>query len=317
MHDIESPTWYRGHVGCPAIVAGDRLDRVLEPLSAGRIVIGHTPTANREIVGRLDQRILEIDTGMLTEYYRGSAHALRLPAEGAATVIGEEGDSATIGPDPRQQGQGSLTTEQVEMLLLRGELAPGAEREDGARNVVVSDGTHSLPAVFYPDPTRRSSPEVAAYRLDRLLGVGMVPATVRRAVDGEIGAVQAVPDGALAEDERAAAGAGAGAWCPLSEQWQAMYVFDALIAQPGRAPSHMLYDRETFRLHLTGHGDAFWRRSSRPRYLRDVELTVHPAWRSALEALTESVVELEFGDVLDKRQRRALATRRDKLLEET
>ena len=38
------------------------------------------------------------------------------------------------------------------------------------------------------------------------------------------------------------------------------------------------------------------------------------AWRRALESLDEQTLEAEFGDVLDKRRRRALLARRDWLL---
>ncbi len=317
VHDNGSPTWYRGHVGCPAILERSRLDAALAAVKAGRIVIGHTPTANREVVGRIDERIIEIDTGMLTSYYGGSAHALRLPAGGVPSVIGEDGTLVLGGvlPDPRPEGRGSLSAEAITALLRDGTLSAGERREDGGVAVTVMDGEQGLPAVFYEAPSKRSLPAVAAFRLDRLLGIGLVPITVRRALDGRDGALQVLPEKAISEGERAQAQAGGGAWCPLPDQWQSMYLFDALVFQDGRSPGQILYDREAFQLFLVGNNDAFGTKSSRPRYLSEVELDVTPAWRAALGTLTPELVEREFGDVLDGRQRRALLKRRDRLLE--
>jgi hypothetical protein len=177
--------------------------------------------------------------------------------------------------------------------------------------------TGSIAAVFMPNPrTRGFVPELAAYRLDRLLNLGMVPATVARVVNGKEGAMQFLPANAADESQRSAQREGASAWCPLAEQWQAMYVFDALTFNPGRLPQTMLYGRGDWQLMLIGHDNAFAPRDGRPPYLRDTELELDGTWLEALTRVSDNVIRENLGDVLDRRRLNALIERRGELSRE-
>lgn len=313
VHDPDGPVWYRGHAGCPALLEAGRLDTALAGVGAGRIVIGHTPTANRRVVGRLDARIVEIDTGMLTSYYRGSAHALLL-GPGAPAVVDETGARPAIDADPRPDSAGALALDDVLRLLAEGRVELGERGVDGSVAARVSEGGTQLAARFHPGRSRRADNELAAWHLDRLLGVGLVPPTVVREVDGKDGALQLVPDNALNEAERAQVQAGGAAWCPLPQQWAAMYVFDTLIGKERRAQQEILYDRENFKLFVSGHADAFGTGRGLPRYLEGAELDVTTAWRDALATLTEDSLDAAVGEWLGRRQQRALLRRRDELV---
>jgi hypothetical protein len=157
-------------------------------------------------------------------------------------------------------------------------------------------------------------PELAAYRLDRLLALDMVPVTVAREVEGEAGVLQLFTANTRDETSRRASGEGYSAWCPLPEQWNAMYIFDALAHNALRQPQDILYDPGNWQLMLTGHGDAFAAKSGRPAWLEDAELDVGNAWEQALSSMSDEVLQTEFGDVLDKRRLSALIKRRDALL---
>jgi len=159
-------------------------------------------------------------------------------------------------------------------------------------------------------------PDLAAYRLDRYLDLDMVPVTVAREIDGDIGVLQYRPPATMNEQERRDKARGGSAWCPLPEQWGAMYVFDTLIHNPGRAQDRMLYSQDNWQLMLTGHEVSFETSRSRPGYLRDVPLAIGSYWQERLVALSEDVVEEMFADTLDRRRRRALSIRRDRLLED-
>ena len=76
LFSYQSPHWYRGHTYCSELIEGDRIDASLEEIGAVRVVVGHTPTPNREVVQRLDGRVIEVDTGMNNSYYKGRGHAL-------------------------------------------------------------------------------------------------------------------------------------------------------------------------------------------------------------------------------------------------
>jgi len=310
IHDAESPVWYRGTAGCSPRVEAARLQPVLDALGASRVVIGHTPTVTRGVVSRIGGRAIGIDTGMLNAYYKGSGHALVIEGNKLA-VVSEHGETLAVGPDPRLNGAGPLTTAALQTLLAEGDLVTGTKRTDGTRTMRVIHEGVSVDALFYPD----AGPELAAYRLDRLLDLQMVPVTVARTVDGRDGALQLLPAGHVNETGRREAGAGASAWCPLQAQWQSMYVFDTLAYKARRGPEQMLYDRRTWQLMLNGHGDAFGSGRGRPRYLKNIDVTVDTGWRETLAGLSDEQLEQELGTWLDRRRMRALVARRDRLLE--
>ena len=317
IHDQDSPLWYRGNVACSPLLEKSRLDAALRELDAGRVVIGHTPTPGREVLERLEGRVYEIDTGMLADYYGGSGHALVIEGD-RMTVIGESGEASAPVRHPRRVDSPSEDAPEAEMaaLLSSGEIL--STTEQGGRTVVtVAHGDGQVNAVFVPNPrTRGVLPELAAYRLDRLLDLGMVPVTVRREVDGRHGVLQYLPPSAIDERQRSARGDGGSAWCPLPLQWQAMYGFDALIYNPERVAERIHYTQPDWQLVLSGHDDAFDPRDERPAYLRNTEISPGGAWLAALTSIDNDVLKAELGDVLDKRRLLALYQRRDQLLRE-
>lgn len=316
IHDLNSPIWYRGNVACSAVIESDKLAAALKRIGAARVVIGHTPTLTGNLQLRLDGRVVEIDTGMLTAAYGGSGHALVIEG-GRLLSVGEKGDAASAPvPQPRHVGQRpeGLDTSGLERLLATGELGSPTVDETGRTVVEVREGEYRVMAHFAENPRAGIAPELAAYRLDRLLELDMVPVTVARELDGESGSLQFLQDRTVDEAARRERSLGAAAWCPLQEQWNAMYVFDALIGNGARHPQSMLYDPNGLQLMLIGHEDAFGTRSGRPRYLKEVDLQLGQAWATALTSLTDEVLQAELGDVLDERRLRALARRRDDLL---
>lgn len=315
IHGPNSPLWYRGNVGCGALIEEDRLLASLKAIGASRVVIGHTPTLGRSVLSRLDGRVIEIDTGMLSDYYRGDGHALVLEGDSIKVVGEKAGGQASPVTHPRRVGgrPAELSSDSLERLLANGSLS--AAGEDDAPNVYrVSLDGEEVEATFVPNPRRNFSPDLVAYRLDRILGLDMVPVTVQREVDGDDGALQYRPPSTMSEFARRESGRGGSAWCPLPDQWDAMYVFDALIHNPARVQDRMLYSPDNWQLILVGHDASFPTSRGWPAYVEGRSLVVTDEWRERLEALTDDVIADEFSDLLDRRRRNALATRRDRLL---
>lgn len=314
IDDQDGPLWYRGNVSCPPLMENARLTPVLAALGAQRVVIGHTPTASREVVARLGGRVIEIDTGMLNAYYKGSGHALVI-AGSSTNVVNEQGEHRTIEPDPRPNGYEAMPLHALEQLLQTGEVFLGERRKDGSYTAQVKSGERSVNAMFIPGKSRKWSPELAAYRVDRMLDLQFVPVTVARELNGRNGVLQLRPENLVGEDQRVLQQIGGSAWCPLPAQWDAMFVFDALIHNEVRAQQDMAYTRESWQMFLTNHYDAFGASRNPPRYLKDVTLKIDDAWRAALHGMTEQALQEQLGDVLDSRQLRALQNRRDSLLD--
>ncbi len=77
----ERELWYRGFATLPDDPAGGPFASLLERYGAKRFVTGHTPQENRRITVRYGGRVILIDTGMLTGYYKGRASALEIDGE--------------------------------------------------------------------------------------------------------------------------------------------------------------------------------------------------------------------------------------------
>ncbi len=318
VHDAVSPLWYRGTVGCSALVEGDVLAQSLAAIGAKRVVIGHTPTVTRRVLQKFDGQVIEIDTGMLSSAYQGSGNALVIEGDQLSVVNESNSGNGIPVPHPRRVGArgDALSAEALESLLAGGDIISAQVDEAGRKTVQVEAGGQTVSALFAKARSKRVNTELAAYRLDQLLGLEMVPVTVAREVDGERGSLQFLPQNVRDEAYRSAGGQGGSAWCPLSRQWNSMYVFDALVYNEGRAPGNMNYSPSNWQLLLTGHAKAFGTRSARPKYLAEIELQLTGTWVEALGSLTDSALAENLADVLDKRRLSALGKRRDMLLSE-
>jgi len=319
---VDGPLWYRSNVRCPGIIEEHRLDEALAAIGAERVVVGHTPTPNRKVLQRFDGRLIEIDTGMLNFYYSGIGHALILEGESVSVTSQAGADSLVPMEHPRQVGRraGNLSTEKLQQLLETGEIVsvdkatPSIADTTPRTEVRISDGKYTVNAVFHKRKGKAFYPGVAAYRMDRLLELDMVPVTVKREVKGSDGSLQFMPDNRTDEAARSSFGQGGSSSCPIMDQWAAMYVFDVLVYNEGRTQHRMMYDKSTWRLMLSEHDRAFANRKGRPGHLKNASVTVTAGWKNVLSELTDQVLQDSLGDVLDKRRLGALASRRDELL---
>jgi len=289
----------------------------LRAIGAKRVVIGHTPTLGRRIMQRFDGRIYEVDTGMLNEHYAGSGNALVMEQSRIFVINQDSEELLSVVPHPRRVGSrqgGYLDAADIEHLLASGNIVSTRKDDSGRQLVTVSNGLRGVEAVFAKQSARGFYPEVAAYRLDRLLELDMVPVTALRMIDGEAGSLQFLPYGSIDEQQRAAKGRGSSANCPMADQWDAMFVFDALIYNEGRYAKTIRYSPDNWQLLLVGHNKAFVSRKGRPKFLQGKELNLTNAWKDALTALTDDALADQFSDVLDKKRLRSLGTRRNELL---
>lgn len=313
----DGPLWYRGNVGCSEIIEGHQLQASLDAIGADRVVVGHTPTPSRKVLQRFGGRVIEVDTGMLSAYYKGSGNALVMEGDELRVFSQSGSDTYAPLPHPRYVGSrdGNLSADALMQLLATGEIVSDTkERKTGRRRVQVSDGTHTVSAIFNKRRGKGFFPDIAAYRLDRLLGLDMVPVTARRTIGKSEGSLQFIPAKASDEAERSSTGRGVSAKCALPRQWEAMYVFDMLIYNEGRSLQRMLYEPSYWSLILIEHESAFKSSKGRPPHLARAAVAVSEGWRETLRALDDAVLTEQLGDVLDNRRLKALGTRRDELL---
>jgi hypothetical protein len=316
----DGPLWYRGSSTCNGLIEGDGLNTALSRIGATRAAIGHTTTITRRVQQRMNGRIIEINTGMLKSSYQGSGYALIIENDGLS-VVSEYGetDLSPIVP-PRRVGYRSRTIDDDALvsILTNGTVIDSKTDEAAWRLVQVAVDDKTVFAYFNALPREKGFvPELAAYRLDRMLGLDMVPVTVRREIAGQQGTLQFIPAETLTERERVVDREGGDAPCSLGKQRSAMYVYDALIHNPVRSPLSMLYSPDNWQLMLVNHENSFSTKKDRPAYLKNVALTIGDQWRAALLEIDDEKLRAELGDVLDKRRLAALAKRRDALIEDS
>jgi hypothetical protein len=137
----------------------------------------------------------------------------------------------------------------------------------------------------------------------------MVPAAIERTVDGKRGTLQHLPQSLISETRRVTENLHIDAWCPLKDQWQAMYLFDALIFNRPRTAEEIHYSPSSGELILTGHDGAFGTESGIPEHLQSAGLSVNGLWRRRLAGLDSDVARDRLMEVLTARQLQALLKR--------
>ncbi len=154
--------------------------------------------------------------------------------------------------------------------------------------------------------------EVAAFELNELLGIGRIPPTVARRVDGAEGSVQIWMEGTTPEDillEK-------GRLRPPDKNhwWQqkgVMWVLDALIANTDRNQGNLLID-ENWNLWLIDHTRAF-RETSVLFGVDELNLCERGLW-NALQTVDDDTIRERLEPYLTSQELKKLFLRKDKLI---
>jgi hypothetical protein len=144
--------------------------------------------------------------------------------------------------------------------------------------------------------------EVAAYELDKLLGLNMVPVVVERTVKNDLGAAVLWLDGVRSWETVLP--------LPKPPSWgrelARMKMFDDLISNSDRNKGNLLVDGD-WHLYLIDHSRAFVTDMKLPQELQTIDRAL---WQKML-ALDEPMLARTLGPWLDVRQRGAMLRRRD------
>lgn len=151
--------------------------------------------------------------------------------------------------------------------------------------------------------------ELAAYALDRMLDMHMVPPVVERRLESRTGALVYWIENVKAWDIKNPPSGPEPRW---GQQVSRMRLFDQLIANIDRNAGNLLYD-EDWHLFLIDHSRAFTER-------RDIRNTPSPsrverAFWQRIEALDVATLEAALGGWLSKKEIAAILTRRDRMRE--
>ena len=342
------PNWSRGVAFCNECAEADVLRPWLQAVGAARVVIGHTVARNGTVVSRFDGAVVKLDAGMNRAVYKGHPAVLISDPSGTRVAyVLPDAPPAAIPAEPLFLSSQAFGEDVVETILAKGAIAIAETCAPGVLEVRVTHEGRAVEAVFEaatPDIVKR---ELAAYRLDRLLGLGLVPATVARNHGGQDGILQSRPANWASEQDRLNARSGTaaglacqtistapqaeparrappangrpprlptGGWCDMGALYQLSYAFDALIDNKGRTFDRFLYDADEATLFLAGHGTAFGTSTQVPKPLEAPLSKTGPEMRARLQRLDEPSVEAAIGDLVGSRSVKALLARRDRIL---
>lgn len=85
----EGALWYRGLSTVKDDPGGAPFAALLQKYDAKRFVTGHTPQQSRSITARFGGRVVLIDTGMLTSFYKGRASALEIAGDKLTAIYSD------------------------------------------------------------------------------------------------------------------------------------------------------------------------------------------------------------------------------------
>lgn len=193
------------------------------------------------------------------------------------------------------------------------------ERSGVVHDAVVKDIDYTRPGVTQLDDGTVISNmednwrfEVAAYRIDRMIGLGLVPATVEREYRGKPGSMQWWVDAERSEAERQRdkiEPTDKEAW---DRRQLEMRLFDNLLFNWDRHMNNILMTKD-FELRLIDHSRAFL---AYDQLRRPAELTrFSRALLAGIESLTKKGLRDQVGRYISGNQIDTLLIRRDKILE--
>lgn len=216
------PVWYRGTSSDDERFERLRVDKVLELLDARAEMVGHTVTRTGRINSRFDGKVYRADVGM--SYGRPPVAAVMENDQIQVFDPATSTLSAVIAEAPEGEGwpagEEDLSDHQLERFLEKAEIKKrstlDASLVEGLQALILeleakemklralygnNEETAQQAAAQGRKARRMYQNQVAAYRLDRMIGLNMVPVTVLRKVDGKKGAVQIWVQGGRGRDQ--------------------------------------------------------------------------------------------------------------------
>ncbi len=153
--------------------------------------------------------------------------------------------------------------------------------------------------------------EVAAYELDKMLGLDMVPPTVVRRIKGDLGSLQLWVEGC---DTYKRLQPKVPQTLRFSQQISRMKMFDNLVFNDDRNAGNFMLD-ESWNVILIDHSRAFINKKNLLKGKNKLPAQYDRKLLERLQALTREGLEATLGDMLQGGQIKDILARRDKLLE--
>lgn len=331
----DGPVWYRGNSLEDERIERSRVTEVLYALDARRMVLGHTTTKSHEITSRFDETVFRADIGVVGGH---DPQALVFDGDSAREFSLASGTLRPVRREfPSGEGWGEefgdLTDPVLERFLeaapieLVRPLGRGSTRP---QLLVLAQGAAKRRAVYKnidyrPDrdedgngpPDDRFQHEIAAYHVDRMIGLDMVPVTVQRRLPNlGKGSVQVFVAGAVDGHALKRIEWPIGFLVDFEREFRRVRAFDLLIGNEDRKETDILFVPEEDRFAIIDHSKAFSTVTDLERLLGDdVACWLEPDMVEALRGLDEFDLVQRLDSWIDKTRIRAILARRDRMLD--
>jgi hypothetical protein len=334
----DSPIWYRGNAYCHPYAESFNTERILKRTGTRQIVIGHTPDP-RGAIQRLEGQVLRLDTGMLKAVYRGVPTALIIEGQGSWLHYagGDPRAKPMVSTRSISQELWKMSDAQLEDFLLNGTIVASEEIGTGItkpKRLTIRQGSHEDYAAYKNEDTEpglekkvrynsrvyndsdRYQYDPAAYYIDRMIDLQMVPVSVLRKVDGEEGTVSAWIPNAINERDRMEQEVPFDSFCAKDEQYRLRFLFDVLVYNEDRNLTNIIWTRKDFILRFIDHSLAFRSTDRRPKQYRKIDLRLSDLTKRKLETLNKENLTEKLSPYLHPRQIEAIVKRRDLIFKE-
>ncbi|MBW8192595.1 metallophosphoesterase [Neiella marina] len=314
------PFWYRGNAYCPELLESYTVEQAQQRYDIDHIVVGHS-VKYRRLVSRVGGAVILADTGMLTNYYGGTPSALRFGNEHPSGHHLKHQFSDTIVAETERfrHNPNSMSDSDVEAFLKTAEIVSNKPIGSGitrSRVLVLKQGDLQTRASFKTinDSDDSYKYELAAYKLDRLLGQHLIPPVVKRTIGGRTGAVQLWVENVIDDNHRNDNDIAYQGMCEEVGWTRLMLNFDTLIYNIDRNNGNILWDEEFFGIFID-HSQSFNSLVRVPKMYRRSTFLLSKMHKQRLQSLTLEQLNKELGDDLKSKQIKAIIKRRDFILD--
>jgi hypothetical protein len=271
VYNAQSPLWYRQD----DVTSQTEIDKILANLGASRMVVGHNFLGSgggspiilqEEAVARFENKIWMIDTGIGYSELGGILYAL-LIEDGNFNYYAGSAEPVEQSSEEHPTREGPQTPDEIEKYLRISTplvVIPGAAgRTEPWKVRLESKGITRWAQFKYinrprPVPIPDSfNYEIAAYELNKHLGLGSIPPTVERTIKDTLGSLQMFVENAIRESDRKRKNFLPGEPEAFDQAMADLKVFENLVYDSCENEKDTLIQKDTGKIYRVDFSEAF------------------------------------------------------------